>query len=438
MSSPPLQLKTELKQSLRLSMAMRRSLQCLVLPHHQLRYAIMEVALENPFLTPISWENSHARQTESNSSSGAPPESDESWWENVALDAKPSLYGILLDQLRLMTIPEHLEPAFMCLLDALDEYGFLTHRLPVLSQTYDIPLNDLEAAYAWFDELDPPGIGTESLSAFWRYQLGECKASPVVYDALALVEKGMAWMMPLQPLKLRRLLDNNAERVDQALAFIRRLKCHPFEPISALPHPLETLPELRWIPNGEAGTVSWVNESVPWFVEAEWMGTSFERGQRLQPYRKEAERFLDSLKQRQSTILRVAQSIIDHQPYFGEYGLRGLRPLTLQHIADALGLHVSTVSRATQYKAMITPHGVTMLSDFFVSSLTGEHGTVSSAWVQSLLREWIEAESPDSPLTDQQLTDLCMQQGISLSRRTVAKYREVMHIPSAYRRKISS
>ncbi len=433
--SQQLRINTELKQGINLSIAMRRSLQCLALPQHQLRYAIMDVALENPFLTPNSWENTYQPPAEPKL---PPPETEESWWENIAIDTKPSLYGILLEQLRLISIPERLEAPLMCLLDALDEYGFLTHRLSVLSQTYSIELELLQEAYSWFDELDPPGVGTESLGTFWYYQLGECKASPIVYDALMLVEKGMNWIMPFQRRKLLGLLNNDNQRLDNALSFIRRLKCHPFEPTSALPHPLETCPELRWIPNEGAGRVEWINSSIPWHLEAEWMGTSFEQRQKLTPFRKEAERFLESLHHRQDTVLRVAQSIIDHQPYFGEYGLKGLRPLTLQLIADHLGLHVSTLSRATQYKAMMTPHGVILLSDFFVSSIKGEESVVSSAWVKSLLQEWISSEDSLIPLTDQHITDRFHQQGITLSRRTVAKYREVMHIPPAYRRKISS
>jgi RNA polymerase sigma-54 factor len=438
MPSTAVGLNTEIKQGLRLSLAMKRSLQCLVLPQHQLRYAVMEVALENPFLMPVSWEPLSSGHYHSGQESPQQADQEESWWENIAIEAKPSLYGILLAQLRLVSIPEYLEPALMCLLDALDEYGFLTHRLPILSQSYAIPLEDLKEAYSWFDELDPSGIGTESLSAFWVYQLGEYKASQLVYDALKLIEQGMQWILPLQPNKLARLLEGSSERTNAALALIRRLRCHPFEPTPGLPHPLETRPELKWTPNDGAGKVEWLTSSIPWTVESEWMGTSFEQGQHLQSYRKEAERFLDSLKQRQSTILRVAQSIIDHQPYFGEYGLAGLRPLTLQVIAEALSMHVSTISRSIQYKAMMTPYGVILLSDFFPSSLKGAEGSVSSTWVKTLLKEWILAEKTRNPLTDQNLVDLLLAHGIQLSRRTVAKYREVMHIPPAYRRKISS
>lgn len=427
-------LDTQLKQNLKLSLSMRRSLQCLLLPQHQLRYAIMDIALDNPFLVPTPIEYTPP----SNPTASA---HDDTWWENIAGESKPSLYEVLLDQLRLMPIPEALEPAFTCLIDSLDEYGFLTHHLPILSQTYDIPLEELEIAYTWFEELDPPGIGCQNLAAFWQYQIENSKGSPVAYDALALVEQGMKWMLPLQKNKLKTLLDNSETRTTLALAFIKKLKHHPFEPSSSMPHPLDMIPELQLKRDASNEIrVDFIQPTLSWEVEEAWMGTSFEKERKLLSYRTEANRFIEGLKQRQQTILQVADSIFKHQPYFWEYGLKGLRPLTLEPIATTLSYHLSTISRAIQYKAILTPHGTFMLSDFFPSGLKSTHqeaDKVSSAWVQGLLREWIDEEPKKSPLTDQELVERYHQHGVTLSRRTVAKYREVMHIPCAYHRKIS-
>jgi RNA polymerase sigma-54 factor len=154
--------------------------------------------------------------------------------------------------------------------------------------------------------------------------------------------------------------------------------------------------------------------------------------QRLQ----EARWFIKNIQQRFDTILRVSTAIVERQRNFFMHGELAMRPLVLREIADELGLHESTISRVTTAKYMATPFGTYELKYFFGSSLgTETGGNASSTAVRALLKQFIAAEEPAKPLSDNQLSDLLKEQGIECARRTVAKYREAMRIAPANLRK---
>ena len=145
---------------------------------------------------------------------------------------------------------------------------------------------------------------------------------------------------------------------------------------------------------------------------------------------------LRSIEQRRLTIYRVAQQIVEIQQPFLDYGIRELKPLTLKDVAGAIGVHESTVSRASANKYMQTPRGLFPLKYFFSSSLSGEDGeNYSSHSIKSYLQELIEDEDPQDPFSDRQLTDFLVEKGVTISRRTVAKYREELSIPASHRRR---
>ncbi|AFK61102.1 RNA polymerase factor sigma-54 [Advenella kashmirensis WT001] len=149
-----------------------------------------------------------------------------------------------------------------------------------------------------------------------------------------------------------------------------------------------------------------------------------------------AKGFMRQVSQRFTTILDVSRAIMDKQRDFLEYGMARLQPLTLRDVADAVGMHESTISRATTQKFIATPHGVFELKRFFGSGVATDSGENASATaVQIRIRNYIQAEPEGKPLSDSRLTDLLAQEGITIARRTVAKYREVLGIPSASLRK---
>lgn len=156
----------------------------------------------------------------------------------------------------------------------------------------------------------------------------------------------------------------------------------------------------------------------------------------LQQRLQEARWFIKNIQQRFDTILRVSTAIVERQKSFFTHGELAMRPLVLREIADELGLHESTISRVTTAKYMATPFGTFELKYFFGSGLgTESGGNASSTAVRALIKQFISAESPKKPLSDNQLSDMLKEQGIECARRTVAKYREGLKIAPASLRK---
>jgi len=155
-------------------------------------------------------------------------------------------------------------------------------------------------------------------------------------------------------------------------------------------------------------------------------------GQRLQ----EARWFIKNIQQRFDTILRVSQAITDRQKNFFAHGEMGMRPLVLREIAEELDLHESTISRVTTAKYMLTPFGIYELKFFFGSGVATESGgSASSTAVRALIKKMISEEPPKKPLSDNAISELLAEQGIQVARRTVAKYRDELKIPTATLRK---
>ena len=145
---------------------------------------------------------------------------------------------------------------------------------------------------------------------------------------------------------------------------------------------------------------------------------------------------IKNVQQRFETILRVSQAIVDRQPHFFEHGEVAMRPLVLREIADVLGLHESTVSRVTTQKYMLTPRGIFELKYFFGSHVaTDTGGACSATAIRALIRQMVAAEDDKRPLSDSKISQILGQQGIMVARRTIAKYRESLHIPPVSLRK---
>jgi RNA polymerase sigma-54 factor len=150
----------------------------------------------------------------------------------------------------------------------------------------------------------------------------------------------------------------------------------------------------------------------------------------------EARWFLKSLQSRNDTLMKVAHKIVEHQKNFLEYGTEAMKPLVLSHVAEAIEMHESTISRATTNKYMHTPRGIFELKYFFSSHVaTSSGGECSSVAIRALMKKFVAAENPLKPLSDNKITLLMNEQGIEVARRTIAKYREALFIPPSNERK---
>jgi RNA polymerase sigma-54 factor len=160
--------------------------------------------------------------------------------------------------------------------------------------------------------------------------------------------------------------------------------------------------------------------------------------QTLKQHLQEARYFLNSLRSRNETLLRVSQCIVEEQRAFLEYGEEAMKPLVLRDVAAQMGVHESTVSRAIANKFMHSPRGLYELKYFFSSHVqTTSGGSCSATAIQAMIKRLIQQEPPSSPLSDSRLADLLLQDGIRIARRTVAKYREEMNIAPSHERRRS-
>jgi RNA polymerase sigma-54 factor len=156
----------------------------------------------------------------------------------------------------------------------------------------------------------------------------------------------------------------------------------------------------------------------------------------LKDHLQEARWFIKSLQSRNETLIRVANAIVERQQAFLEYGEEAMQPMVLRDIADLLELHESTVSRVTTHKYMHTPRGILEFKYFFSSHVsTSDGGECSSTAIRAIIKKFVAAERPNKPLSDNKIALLLGDQGIKVARRTIAKYREAMHIPPSNERK---
>lgn len=151
----------------------------------------------------------------------------------------------------------------------------------------------------------------------------------------------------------------------------------------------------------------------------------------------EAKNFIKSIDERHKTLLKVASCIVEHQKAFLEIGPEAMKPLVLRDVAEEVELHESTVSRVTTNKYMLTPRGLFELKYFFSSHVgTTAGGEASSTAIRAMIKKLVANENPRKPLSDNVIATLLKDEGIEVARRTVAKYRESLHIPSSSERKV--
>ena len=357
------------------------------------------------------------------------------------MQAEPTLREHLHEILRLYPLDGRDRLSAQVIIESLDDDGYLRQSLHDLSQLVEITPQlteeDLRVALKLVQKLDAPGIGARSLSECLTLQLEALPAdTPERALALELVTHHLARLARREHAELQKRLDCSAEALREACLLVRRLDPKPGHGYGGptqsyvVPDVIVRQQRRRWIVSINPAVMPRARVHrvyADWFAQTA-ASTRSPLAQQLQ----EARWLIRNAQQRFTTIQRVAECIVAHQKAFFEYGEIALRPLVLRDVAQELGLHESTVSRATGNKYMATPRGIFEFRHFFPRELcTDSGGTCSSAAVRALLKEMIAAESGDAPLSDVALTKLLAEQGVIVARRTVAKYRRLMKVPPA-------
>jgi RNA polymerase sigma-54 factor len=366
-----------------------------------------------------------------------------------------NLHDSIEEQLRLMHITEYEHQCAQLLLQYLDDNGFLTVDLQDLAEEQDVLVDDLEYALKTIQKCEPIGIGARNLQESLLLQLRQ-KANPPLLAERILKE---CWKeFEKQDLtKITRMLGKPSEQIKESLVFIReQLDPRPARQFGTerqqviTPDVFIFRRENKWIVSlNEDGLprlrISKKYENIIDAIQSEQKKESTLKNTEIQTKNlkefvaeniKNARALVRALADRNKTILRVTEVILDKQLDFFEHGSEHLKPLTLKSVADELGMHESTISRTTSNKYVHTPQGLFELKHFFNSKMSTDSGDeLANEVVKAWVGECIKGENELKPMSDQEISDwIQANKNVKVARRTVAKYRESLGLlPSSKR-----
>ena len=306
-------------------------------------------------------------------------------------------------------------------------------------------------------QLDPPGIACRNLRECLLYQLRfhqrnldqhkdgihNGHTAEVISDAIHVVDQHLRALQLKQHKEIGKLMGRPIEAIQAALEFIRTLDPRPGLRYNAV-QPRLIEPDVAFVKHGDEWLVIMNDEDLPTLrlnPAYKRLLTKDTNDKDTRNYVKEryksAIQLIKNIEQRKQTIMKVCYAIVGRQQDFLEKGIDQLKPMMIKEVAEEIGVHPSTVSRAVANKYAHTPQGVFELRYFFSESVNGPEGGATSLLIlKRRVKKLIEEEDPTRPLTDEQITRILQSQGIQVTRRTVAKYREDMRIPSTHQRRI--
>lgn len=331
------------------------------------------------------------------------------------------------------------------IIDSIDNNGMLTTPPEEIWGSLDddeIELDEVVAVLHRVQQFDPPGVGATNLAECLLIQLSQFSpGTDFLEEAKQLVSKHIELVGQRDYKRLERLTGYPQEILEATILLIQTLSPHPGEAIRN--DDVEyVVPDARVSKVNDRWQVSLNQDITPklsinqQYAQLIRRADSSKDNTFLKNHLQEAKWFLRSIESRNDTLLRVASCIVELQQRFLEQGPEAMRPMVLANIAERLELHESTISRVTTQKYLDTPQGVFELKYFFSSHVsTASGGECSSTAIRAILKKMISAENPAKPLSDNKLTALLQEMGIQVARRTVAKYREGIGIPSSSERK---
>ncbi len=478
MLKPSLQLR--LSQQLTMTPQLQQAIRLLQLPVMELQAQIQEALDQNVMLeideaataeaeaaTPLDGETIDVSELDA----GDDPADDyieatvsESEWEDVqrtgpseaprsneprqtfeyADRSNETLGDHLLWQLELERFSDRERAIGEAIIDAINDDGYLVDDLETIRETLapDViaSVEEIEAVLARIQRFDPVGCGARSVSECVLLQLEQLDPStPGLELARAITAEHLELVAEHQYGALKRLLKASDGELEAALALVR--SCHPRPGASVHAPAAEYVVPDVFVRRSDGHWVVELNGAIaPQLRVNQMYASSLGRGDEYDVLRtqlQEARWLIRSLEIRNETLLKVAMTIVQRQTEFLEKGEEYMRPMVLRDVAEAIQMHESTVSRVTTGKYMHTPRGVFEFRYFFSSHLSSEDGEQSSTAVRAKIRKLVAAEDPEKPLSDNQIARILSNEGIKVARRTIAKYREALNIPSSSDRKRS-
>jgi RNA polymerase sigma-54 factor len=332
------------------------------------------------------------------------------------------------------------------IVDAIDEDGYLRVSLEEvresLGEAGEVGLDEVAAVLHRIQAFDPPGVGARDLQECLLIQLRQLE--PTVLwreEAIRLVEEHLALLACRDFAQIARRMRLDRAELQDVLALVQHLNPRPGSRLvseeSEFVVPDVFVRKLKGAWHVELNPEALPRLRInPYYASLIRRADSSAGNSTLKAHLQEARWFLKSLQSRSETLLRVATAIVERQRGFLEVGDEAMKPMVLHDVAEALGMHESTISRVTTRKYMHTPRGIFELKYFFSSHLpTDGGGECSSTAIRALIKKLVAAESPSKPLSDSRIASMLSSEGIRVARRTIAKYREGMAIPPSSERK---
>lgn len=364
-----------------------------------------------------------------------------------------SLKEHILEQVNLLHFSKIDQLIAYCIVDALDDKGFLDAEIEEIILAAQQLLNEMDieeeieedevlVVLKYIQRLDPLGIGSRNLAECLKVQL---EFLPTGVEYLSEAKSLLQYYELLIANDLNKLLKQTGltkEQLKFAINLLKTLKPYPGmefdkqESDYQIPDVVVSKKDLHW-------QVQLNPDVLPKLRINSFYSSMIRRADQsednlyLRNQMLEAKNFIKSIDERHKTLLKVASCIVEHQKAFLEIGPEAMKPLVLRDVAEEVELHESTVSRVTTNKYMLTPRGLFELKYFFSSHVgTTTGGEASSTAIRAMIKKLVANENPRKPLSDNVIATLLKDEGIEVARRTVAKYRESLHIPSSSERKV--
>lgn len=356
-----------------------------------------------------------------------------------------SLHDYLIWQLDLTPFTETDRTIALALIDAIDDYGYLTISTEDILESFDneeIEIEEIEAVRKRIQQFDPLGVASNNLQDCLLLQLATFPEDTPWLQEAKLVLTNHIDQLGNRDYKLV-IKETKLKEADlrEVLKLIQQLDPRPGSRISS-EHAEYVIPDVSVFKDHGKWIVTINPDSVP-RLKVNQQYAALGKGnnadsQYIRSNLQEAKWLIKSLESRNETLLKVAKCIVEHQRDFFEYGEEAMKPMVLNDVALAVDMHESTISRVTTQKYMHTPRGIFELKYFFSSHVSTDNGgECSSTAIRALIKKLVAAENSAKPLSDSKIAALLADQGIQVARRTIAKYRESLGIaPSSQRKRL--
>ncbi len=358
------------------------------------------------------------------------------------LSSPVTLGDHLRSQLSVSVMPDEVRDSAESIIGNLDEDGYLTASLEEIASMAEHTPEHVEAALKVVQSLDPAGVAARNLRECMLLQIESINGKGGV--AWQIVSNHLRLLETRQYKEIAKLLGRPLEHVDIAVNMIHHLNPRPGLRYSGAGARVVE-PDVCFIKDGDDYIIQMNDEDVPQLrLNAQYRkmldrenGATKEVRDYVRERYTSAIQLMKNIEQRKQTIMKVCQAIVRRQTEFLSHGLDALKPMMIKEVAEEVGVHPSTVSRAVSSKYVHTPQGVFELRYFFSEAVQGPSGGATPLLLlKRMVKKMIEEEDRTKPLTDEQITTLLQGLGINVTRRTVAKYREDMKIPSTHQRRV--